>query len=366
MKQVILTLALALATTTAFAQVGIGTTEPHDTAALDVESTTKGFLPPRMTTIERNDITNPAPGLTIYNTTVNCLQIVNEQRWIDLCDQDATPTGADFNDGFEENGTCTTESISVTSCASVPGASLSASQPHSEGTLYDWTDATNNMSGPTTGSLIEINGQCWFARNTTNAPTAPNPDLPGTGDNIWNTSITGFNGNNEDHWGYHNSSGSGDDGWGTTELATGDGLLYQWPAAMNGETAERSQGVCPSGWHVPSDCEWMYLENNLGMNTITQQQGNQWRDEGDVGTKLSTLTDNGAGTNSSGFTALFAGHRVQNGTYGGRGTQSWFWSSTEDSDTTTVWNRRLDEDQTGVYRFPYGKNRAMSVRCLKD
>ena len=54
-----------------YAQIGIGTTTPDASSALDVTSTTKGFLMPRMTTGERNLIATPAKGLTIYNTTTN-------------------------------------------------------------------------------------------------------------------------------------------------------------------------------------------------------------------------------------------------------------------------------------------------------
>ena len=64
-----------------FAQVGIGTTTPDASAELDVTSTTKGFLPSRMTTTQRNAITSPATGLTIYNTTTNCTEFFNGTIW---------------------------------------------------------------------------------------------------------------------------------------------------------------------------------------------------------------------------------------------------------------------------------------------
>jgi hypothetical protein len=62
---------------TAWSQgVGINETgsNPDPSAILDVESTDKGFLPPRMTTAQRNGITSPATGLIIYNTDENCVQ----------------------------------------------------------------------------------------------------------------------------------------------------------------------------------------------------------------------------------------------------------------------------------------------------
>ena len=54
-------------------------------AALEVESTTKGFLPPRMTTTQRDAILSPANGLTIYNTLLNCVEWYNGTTWHNDC-----------------------------------------------------------------------------------------------------------------------------------------------------------------------------------------------------------------------------------------------------------------------------------------
>ena len=61
--------------------VGVGTTTPITSAALDVTSTEKGFLPPRMTTIQRNNIVSPVAGLTIFNSSVNAFQCYNGTNW---------------------------------------------------------------------------------------------------------------------------------------------------------------------------------------------------------------------------------------------------------------------------------------------
>lgn len=65
--------------------VGVGTTTPQVSAMLDVSSTDKGFLPPRMTTAQRNGIANKTAGLMIYNTTTSCVEIYNGSSWINLC-----------------------------------------------------------------------------------------------------------------------------------------------------------------------------------------------------------------------------------------------------------------------------------------
>ncbi len=73
---------LLLVSVVSFAQIGIGTTAPNSSAALDVTSTTKGFLPPRMTTVQRDAIVSPATGIQIYNTTTNTNDYFNGAAWI--------------------------------------------------------------------------------------------------------------------------------------------------------------------------------------------------------------------------------------------------------------------------------------------
>ena len=65
-----------------FSQVGIGTTTPNPSSILDVSSTNQGFLPPRMTTAQRNAIVSPAEGLIVYNTDCRSLDFFNGTSWI--------------------------------------------------------------------------------------------------------------------------------------------------------------------------------------------------------------------------------------------------------------------------------------------
>jgi len=68
-------------------KVGDNPTSIQPSAAMELESTTKGFLPPRLTTLEREAIANPAQGLVIFNSTVNCVQWFNGTYWYDGCDK---------------------------------------------------------------------------------------------------------------------------------------------------------------------------------------------------------------------------------------------------------------------------------------
>lgn len=65
-------------------RVGIGNVPNEASAVLSVNSTTKGFAPPRMTTTQRNAISTPGAGLMIYNTSTNKLQVYNGSTWQDL------------------------------------------------------------------------------------------------------------------------------------------------------------------------------------------------------------------------------------------------------------------------------------------
>ena len=286
------------------AQVGIGTTTPNPTSALDINSTTAGFLPPRLTTIQRDAIVSPATGLIVYNTTINCVEWWNGNLWENAC-------GTTFQANIPSNTICIGKTISKTPCSKVSGATLNDDPSTTLGVEYDWVNATNSTIGigigatTNTRALVEIGGQCWCRYNM----------------DIENTNLTAFSNTPTSAWsGYYNGV--------ATEPAADEGRLYQWNAAMKGSLQERAQGICPAGFHVPSDCEWMYLEQSLGMS-LADLQGTFFRNSGNVGQDLS-LFSNG-GTNNSGFSGLLAGNRNSGGTYTGRGASSYWWSSTETS-----------------------------------
>lgn len=85
MKQLTLLLLLYLPAWLAAQNVGIGTATPDPTAKLEVQSTNAGFLPPRLTTAQRDAIVTPAEGLAIYNTDTKCMEFWNGTEWISTC-----------------------------------------------------------------------------------------------------------------------------------------------------------------------------------------------------------------------------------------------------------------------------------------
>ena len=85
------------------------------------------------------------------------------------------------------------------------------------------------------------------------------------------------------------------------------GVLYNWPAVM-------TEGICPSGWHIPSDGEWQTMEISLGMSESEAAQTG-WRGSpvGDYMKSTSGWNSGGNGSNSSGFTGLPGGYRYSGG-----------------------------------------------------
>lgn len=135
------------------------------------------------------------------------------------------------------------------------------------------------------------------------------------------------------------------------------GRLYTWNVAMNGSGQEEAQGICPVGWHIPSDGEWKTLEMFLGM---TQQQAdmiNTWR-----GSPVGTLLAKGGG---SGYEALFAGRMTSYGTFSLLNQYEYVWTSTDYGDN--AWRRCFESGVSTSGRWnTFPKTYGFSVRCLKD
>ncbi len=101
---------------TSAGNVGIGTTGPNSSAALDVSSTSRGFLPPRMTEAQRDAIPSPSAGLSIYNTTTNCLNFYIGTEWMQVCGESTSSSGSEtfFYTGSVQNWTVPTGVTSIT------------------------------------------------------------------------------------------------------------------------------------------------------------------------------------------------------------------------------------------------------------
>lgn len=138
-----------------------------------------------------------------------------------------------------------------------------------------------------------------------------------------------------------------------------DGGFYAWDEAMQYVTNERAQGICPTGWHIPSDGEWYVLENSID-STINNPTATGWRGI-DGGTKLKPGGSSDFNFNLNGLRSFGES---------GRGDEGHLWSSTLTSPTAastravvnvaTPWIAQIwrgDYPSTGSY---------MGVRCVLD
>jgi uncharacterized protein (TIGR02145 family) len=159
------------------------------------------------------------------------------------------------------------------------------------------------------------------------------------------------------------------------------GGLYNWAAVMNGAAGTMSnpshvQGVCPTGWHVPSENEWIQMldylmSNQYNFDGTTQENRvakslaspSDWAFSSVVGSAGST--DHPEMQNLSGFTALPRGYRNELGAFDYSGETAYWWSTSDPYGTgATYWaisyNDFILSWTTGT------KNSGMSVRCVKD
>jgi uncharacterized protein (TIGR02145 family) len=135
------------------------------------------------------------------------------------------------------------------------------------------------------------------------------------------------------------------------------GGLYQWDEAMQYSLAPGVQGVCPGGWHIPTDPEWMVMVDYLSGNNVA---GGKLKEAGYV----HWANPNTGATNESGFTALAGGAAQPSGTTG-LYTHCYIWSSTEYGGTD-AYRQGLFYFSGQSYRYFDLKILGFSVRCLKN
>jgi len=151
------------------------------------------------------------------------------------------------------------------------------------------------------------------------------------------------------------------------------GGMYNWPELMKYNDSV-PQGICPAGWHIPSDQDWIILEAQLdSLYTINDTMWNNtgWRGSNVGGKmKMSGLADwykpNIGAENSTGFTAVPGGIRYHdNLVFDKIKAANYLWSSTKIGESN-AWFRLLSYAHEDVNRSNTHFENAFSVRCLKD
>jgi len=133
------------------------------------------------------------------------------------------------------------------------------------------------------------------------------------------------------------------------------GALYNWYAVNSGK-------LCPTGWHVPLESEWMTLTDYLGG---VNAAGGKLKE---TGTSHWSSPNTGA-TNETGFTALPGGYNYTGALWNffGVGSEGFWWSSTPIPATDYIYCRNLNSSSSNLNWVDYiVKNSGLSVRCIKD
>jgi uncharacterized protein (TIGR02145 family) len=235
-------------------------------------------------------------------------------------------------------------------CYRCAAAKLSGSAP--VGTACGQAVSYAGESYPT----VQIGTQCWFAKNL-NVGTM----IQGANDQTNNSTLEKYCYNND------------------PANCTTYGGLYQWAEAVqyqNGASNTTSpnpaftgnvRGICPTGWHMPSDAEYCTLTTFLDATVNCTVYGESGTDAGGKMKAVSGLwtSPNTGATNISGFSALPGGSRYTNGSFYDIGNDTYFWSASESSATIAI-RPGLNYDDSTILRYDDDKNYGSSARCLKD
>ena len=206
--------------------------------------------------------------------------------------------------------------------------------------------------GGQTYNTVQVGTQCWLKENM-NIGTK----IPGSQSQANNGTIEKYCYNNDE-----------------ANCAIYGGL-YEWNEMMQYVTTAGVQGICPTGWHIPTDVEWcaviQFLDPTVDCNVIGWigvNVGGKMKSTGTIeaGAGLWYSPNTGA-TNESGLTAIPAGSRSNDGAFSYIGIYGSWWSSSEfESVASYAWFLQLQCGVSPVFRFPDYKNFGFSVRCVKS
>lgn len=400
LKQFFTLLAAVIFTATTYAQVGIGTTTPATSAALDITSTTKGLLIPRMTNAQRQAISSPVAGLMVFVTDFDggSFMFYDGTKWGTLSFTKTIPDAptigtavaayaqatVSFTAPSSDGGSAIT---SYTATSSPGGITGTLSQTGSgsitvtgltNGTAYTFTVTATNAIGTSTASapsgsvtpapISEVSdgngGTYTFLSHNLGADTSLDPHNP----------VVGLQGGYV-QWGKPgptNWVGAANDGVNGFAAAptSGDsnsGAISGWSqtnaadSSWNSNTEENPVKVtandpCPTGYRVPTRTEWVAVNSsNTAFRTgtftsSTTEYGSALHYGPDASTKSLTLP-------AAGF------RRITNGSISVRGTIGGYWSSTENG--SGAYNLTFS---SSIITPAFNNNRTdgLSVRCIAE
>ena len=207
---------------------------------------------------------------------------------------------------------------------------------------------------------VQIGDQCWFAENLRSENYSNGDVIPANlGDSEWHDTSSGaatVYGEDAGCEGYSPDF----DACNSAESLEVFGRLYNWYAVGD------QRNLCPNGWHVPADSEWMTMEVALGMSEA-EVNNTGWRGT-DQGMQMKTAYgwfNGGNGTNAGGFAGLPGGSRGPDGNFGAGGYGGYWWTSSQEG--SNPWDRYLGSDKGEVNRGNlHSPDHGFSIRCIQD
>ena len=196
---------------------------------------------------------------------------------------------------------------------------------------------------------VQIGEQCWFAENLRSENYEDGDVIPaGLSDEDWSTTMSGATavyGEGSSSCNTHSPDGDAcDPNWSLVEY----GRLYNWYAVND------VRGLCPMGWHVPTDGEFTTMTDGLGGNDVA---GNYM--------KMTYGWNNGGnGTNASGYSGLPGGYRANNGDFTEAGLYGYWWSSSPIA--SDAWGRYLYFTNESVFSYQNEPQDGFLIRCIQD
>ncbi len=241
---------------------------------------------------------------------------------------------------------------------------LTATEVTGGGTPCPGMPTVTDIDGNVYNTVL-IGNQCWMKENlkTTKYRNGINIEYPGINVADWQSNTNGA-------YAWH----SNDISWKHIY-----GALYNWYAVAN------LNGLCPTGWRIPSDIEWTQMENYL-MNTYGWTNYYSIYETNGIGKHIKSCRqvnsplggecntsvhprwnahNNHFGTDSFGFSALPHSHRLDNGGFWPIGVNSAWWTLSEFS-TSRAWYRNTNSDISYLFRNHYPKTTGFGIRCIKN
>ena len=208
---------------------------------------------------------------------------------------------------------------------------------------------------------LEIGGHCWLTENLRNALyDNGDPLLANLSDDEWSNTQEGAMSVFGEDDGCQSLSPS-------IDACDAVASLEAYGRLYNGWAITDERGLCPAGWHVSTDQDWIDMEVALGMTEAeAMSTGLRGTDQAEQIKVASGWYNDGQGTNSSGFTAVPGSYRSTNGYFAAGGAYAWFWTSTPTAEGDEMFTRELSWNPF-IERNSYSLCCAgYSVRCVLD